>query len=103
MSLYFIVRHKATGRTLPARVRATHWDFDMPEGVYEPRLFKTERAAKICATCWAQGAWHQEMRTESEGWEYPSYNYLAEPAPQRVEGRHRNDLEVVPVRLELLS
>jgi hypothetical protein len=103
MSLYYIVRHKPTGRTLPARVRATHWEFDMPEGVLEPRLFKTERAAKTCATCWSQGVWHQEMRTESDGWESPSYSYLAEPSPQLVPGRNRDDLEVLPVRLELLS
>ena len=103
MTTYYVIRHKPTGRTLPARVLATRYEFDRLEGVLEPRLFKTERAAKNCATCWAQGEWSQELRTESEGWEYPSYQYLAEPAPQRVEGRKREDLEVVPVRLEVLA
>ena len=98
--VYYIIRHKPTGRTLPARVRATHYEFDRLEGVLEPRLFKSERAAKNCATCWAQGAWHQEVVTEQDGWEMPSYQYLAEPAPQLVEGRKREDLEVVPVRLQ---
>lgn len=103
MSVYYIIRHKPTGRTLPARVLSTRWDFDRPEGVFEPRLFKTAAAAKRCATCWAQGVWHQELVTEQESWEYPSYQYLDTPAPQPVKGRNRDDLEVVPVRLELLS
>lgn len=103
MSRFYVIRHKPTGRLLPARVRATHYEFDRLEGVHEPRLFKSERAAKNCATCWAQGAWSQELRTESDGWEQPSYSYLAEAVPQPVEGRSRADLEVVPVTLELLA
>lgn len=103
MTTYFVIRHKPTGRLLPARVLATHYEFDRPEGTQEPRLFRTERAAKNCATCWAQGGWVRELRTDSEGWEFPSYDYLAEPIPTAVEGRKREDLEVVPVTLELLA
>ena len=96
---YWVVRHRPTGILLPARVRATHFEFDIP--CLEPRLFRAERAAKNCATCWAQGAWSQETRTESDGWEMPGYTYLAEPCPQRVEGRRREDLEVVRVSLTI--
>lgn len=96
---YWIIRHRPTGRVLPARVPATHYEFDRPAGIHEPRLFMTERAAKNCATCWAQGAWEQERRTEQDGWEMPSYTYLAEAVPRAVEGRRREDLEVVPVTL----
>ena len=106
MSQFYVIRHKPSGTLLPARVLArvlaTHYEFS-PWGSGEPRLFKTERAAKNCATCWAQGAWSQELRTESDGWESPSYDYLAEATPKAVEGRKREDLEVVPVKLELLS
>lgn len=102
MTTYYVIRHKLTGALLPARMCATHYEFDRPADVHEPRLFKTERAAKNCATCWAQGTWEREIRTESEGWEYPSYTYLAEPAPQLVLGRRREDLEVIPATLELL-
>lgn len=103
MSTYYVIRHKPTGTLLPARMLATHFEFDRPAGALEPRLFKSERAAKNCATCWAQGAWARDTRTESGGWEYPSYTYLAEPCPQPVPGRRREDLEVVQVHLELLS
>lgn len=100
---FWVIRHKPTGTFMPARVNATHYDFDRLAGVHEPRLFKTERAAKNCATCWAQGSWAQEEVTESDGWEHPSYTYLSAPVPQTVPGRQREDLEVVPVELELLS
>lgn len=102
MTTFYVIRHKPTGTLLPARVLATHYDFDRPEGAHEPRLFKTERAAKNCATTWAQGVWRQELRTESDGWEHPSYDYLAEPTPTTASGRERECLEVVPCTLELL-
>jgi hypothetical protein len=102
MTIYYVVRHKPSGSLLPARVPATKWDFEIPDGVFEPRLFKSERAAKNCATCWAQGSWAQELVTESEGWEYPSYTYLATPVPHKVEGRLREHLEVLPVKLEMM-
>lgn len=103
MITFYVIRHKPTGKLLPARVMATHYEFDMPDGVLEPRLFRTERAAKCCATTWSQGVWRQESCTESEGWEYPSYTYLAEPAPVKTEGRKREDLEIIPAKLELLT
>ncbi len=103
MTTYYVIRHKTTGTLLPARVPATHYEFDRPNGAHEPRLFKTERAAKNCATCWAQGAWTQETRTESDGWDSPGNTYLAEPSPQPVPGRRREDLEIVAATLELLS
>lgn len=93
--IFYVIRHKPTGQLLPARVLATHWEFEDPNGIHEPRLFKTRRAAMNCVTCWVQGAWAQESRTESDGWEGHSYTYLAEPAPQWVPGRRREDLEVV--------
>jgi len=99
MPYFFVIRHKPTKSLLPARVRATHWDFDMPDGVFEPRLFNTERAALNCATCWAQGTWERKTYTESDGWEHPSYTCQSEPRPTAVPGRKREDLEVVPVEL----
>lgn len=102
MTVFYVVRHKPTGRLLPARVLATQYEFGRLEGVYEPRLFKSERAAKNCATCWAQGVWRREFRSEQDGWEMPEYSYLAEPVPYETKGRNRDDLEVVPVKVELL-
>ena len=98
---YYVIRHKPTGRLLPARARSTSWDFTTPDGVYEPRLFKSERAAKNCATCWAQGVWTADIREESDGWEYPSYAVQDTPSPKAVPGRNRDDLEVLPARLEI--
>ena len=97
MTKYYIIKHKPTGRTLPARILATHWDPARPAG--EPRLFSTERAAKNCATCWAQGAWAKTTRVESDGWESPQYTVESEPIPEVVPGRQRADLEVVAVTL----
>ena len=96
---YFVIRHKPSDSLLPARVLATKWDFDRPDGALEPRLFKSERAAKNCATLWAQGNWGQQQITESDGWEYPSYTYLSTPAPEAMPGRKREDLEVLRVAL----
>ena len=80
---------------------ATHYDFDRLGGILEPRLFKSERAAKNCATCWAQGAWVQELVEESEGWEYPSYMVRDLPSPKLVPARKREDLEVLAVVLSI--
>lgn len=101
MTLFYVIRHKPTGSLLPARVPATRWDFTTPDGVFEPRLFKSERAAKNCATCWAQGVWTADTYTESEGWEYASYTVQDPPSPNTVPGRKREDLEVLPARLEI--
>lgn len=104
MTTYYVIRHKPTQTLLPARVLATRFEFDTPAGTYEPRLFKTEGAAKRCATAWAAGVWRQELVTESEGWEYPSYTYLDTPVPTKAEQpRNRADMEVVPVTLELMA
>lgn len=103
MKAFYVIRHKPSGTLLPARVPATKWDFDRPDGALEPRLFKSERAAKNCATLWAQGVWTQATVTESDGWENPSYTYLDTPAPTAVPGRSRDDLEVVACRLELAA
>ena len=98
---FFVIRHIPTQLLLPARVPATIWEFD-DNGMHEPRLFRTKRAAMNCATCWAQGTWARESRTESNGWEYgPGYTYLAEAVPTAVPGRKREDLEVLPVELVL--
>ena len=96
---YYVLRHIPTGQLLSARARATHWDFDGTGAHREPRLFSTERAAKNCASCWAQGTWVQETFTESEGWEYPSYTCRDLPRPKAAPGRRREDIEVVPVVL----
>jgi len=92
---FWIIRHKPSGTFLPARVRSTAYDFDRPIGTYEPRLFKSKRAAMCCATCWSQGVWTADTRTESEGWEYPSYTIQDLPSPTSVPGRSRDQLEVL--------
>lgn len=96
---FFVIRHKPTQQLLPARVPATAWDFQDVGGAFEPRLFNTKRAAENCATCWSQGVWTCATRTESEGWEYPSYTVRDTPAPETVESRKRTDLEVIPAIL----
>lgn len=98
---FYIICHKPTGRTLPARVQSTKWDFSTPDGPYEPRLFRTHRAAMNCATLWSQGTWEKDVRTESDGWEYPKYMVEDPPTPTAVPGRLREHLEVIPAMLVL--
>ena len=99
MTQFYVIRHKPTGQFLPARVLATGWSFEDPNGVYEPRLFKTARAAKNCATCWAQGVWAAKIYKERDGWESPSYDVQDTPSPTTVPGRQREDLEILPALL----
>lgn len=97
---YFLIRHKPSDTFLPARVPATKWDFERPDGALEPRLFKSARAAKCCATLWAQGRWNWTIETDSGGWEYPSCDYQTTPMLLAVvPGRRREDLEVVECAL----
>ena len=96
---YWLIRHVPTGQLLPARTAATQYDFDSPNESLEPRLFKTESAAKRCATYWSQGVWVKIRRTEWEGWKSPPYERLSEPEPHEVPGRSRDQLEVVPCTL----
>ena len=97
---FWIVRHKANGTILPARVPATQFGFSRMYG--EPRLFATERAAKNCARCWSQGVW--SIVTQRDGdWETGYYNYDGPPAPTGTPSRNYEDLEIVPVRMEILT
>lgn len=100
---FWVIKHIPTGTFLPARMYSTHYEFDRPAGTHEPRLFKSERAAKNCATCWAQGAWSASTYTEQDGWESPSYEVQDTPSPTEIPGRRREDLEVLRVELRICS
>lgn len=103
MNTFYVIRHKPSGTLLPAQVPSTKFDFDRPAGAHAPRLFKSERAAKNCATLWSQGVWSIGQAWESEGWEYSSHRVDTLPEPSSVPGRRREDLEVVEVHLEFVS
>lgn len=99
---FWAIRHIPTQTFMPARLPSTSCEFDAPDGVWEPRLFYSERAAKNCATCWSQGPWVKHTYTESEGWEYRSYTAEDPPRPAKTStDRKREDLEVLAVQLTL--
>lgn len=98
---FWIVRHKAMGTILPARVPATRFEFT-PGKHPEPRLFATERAAKNCARCWSQGVWEMVVQRGGD-WELGYYDEPGCPAPTNTLGRNYDDLEIVQVRMEILK
>lgn len=97
---FFVVRHKATGRLMPAVSHPTAVDFqDLSIVQLAPRLFLTKRGALNAASAWTQGIWKTELSRESDGWENPSYMVQSTPYPVPQEGRAPGDLEVVPATL----
>jgi hypothetical protein len=101
-TVYYAIRHKPTGRLMPETTGGySLWDPSYLNTAYPPRLFITQRAAKNSLTCWLQGRWSIVTDIESEGWEYPSYTVVIGVQPTRVPGRHRDDVEVIPVHLTI--
>lgn len=110
---YYVVRHKATGRLMPARMFRTNtrgwstWEpSDKPGYGYGgygtvPRLFDSEIAARRAIIAWAEGPWFAPK--ESEGsWEEGYYEYLGTPVPKGdKKGRSRDELEVLSAELTL--
>jgi len=74
-------------------------------GVF-PRLFRSKRSAQAALTAWLQGKWSKASHYSTDYGDY-SADYgdadLDIPVPDRVEGRRREDMEIVELRLEVVS
>lgn len=91
----FTIRHNPTGHYLPNprgnRGRGgSHVEPVEPNPVQPPRLFHNKAAAKIALSHWLKGALTVSYFGDDEDWHL-------EPKPHR----KREDMEVVPVNLEL--
>lgn len=104
---YFILRHVATGRVMPALMSRSwrggwsYWNpaspstYDHGHGT-APRLFETLRSAQNARSAWAQG-YHKRERGTAYDWEGTPDGYddhLVEGA-----GRKLTDLEILTVEL----
>lgn len=102
MSDYWIIRHKPTGSVLPNRGLTSRWEPVVRHSL-PPRLFATKKGAENCASAWVQGIWSKVVVRERESWEYEPYVYEDTPTPTPVQGRSKDDLEVVRVTLEVAN
>jgi hypothetical protein len=108
---FWTIRHKPSMTFMPARPGGrkargwSHWTPRVQHPLYSkppgaPRLFESERAAKNALTCWLQGEWHVQYGSVS--WEEGGGTEEIGCAPEDPEQpRHRDEMEVVQVRLEV--
>jgi hypothetical protein len=94
----YAIREIATGWWLPqakpTSVRgASHVD---PDPHAKPRLFWSKKSAQNALSAWCQGIWKVEGNFSSMDALEPSEPELT---TQKVEGRHREDFEIVPMQL----
>ncbi len=105
--IYYLVRHKATLEFMPQLRRGrgySHWNpaivktseaFTKKSLVGVPRLFPTERSAKAGISAWAANPNAKSMFTQSYDGE------VDEDIRIKYDGRKKEDLEAVEVRISL--
>lgn len=89
------IRQISTGKYLPMRwKRARGYSFDEPSFAF-PRLFPSQRSASSALAAWLQGEWKMDsLRSGEYGEEIERFW-----APEPVEGRMREDFEIVQFEL----
>ncbi len=88
--IFYAIRKKDTDEFLPeVRKGRSHTE---PTAGVPPRLFKDARSAKIALSYWLMGRWRVSHYDHWSG-------EGGELEPCKVEGRKREDMEVVPVSL----
>lgn len=94
---FYAIRHKPTGTILNINWTkgASYWDpISIEIDAIPPRLFTTLRAAQNFINSWLRGTVKQHYDDENGG----SYLEIT-PVPTR----KRDDLEIIPVELALMS
>lgn len=99
LGTYYAIREKGTQRYLPERW-GTGYTQAEPSAGPQPRLLQTERAAHLALTAWAKGRAHRVFVTRGGGGilDIPD-EYPAGVDYDPVEGRSRDKMEIVPVKL----
>ncbi len=102
----YAIRRKSDGFYIPIpRGRngrgGSHAEPEDPSSVHiDIRLFSTEAGAKIALNAWLKGIW---VTTRSSYSSYPDYipEIEEDTTIHPVEGRNKDDMEVVPVEVVL--
>lgn len=89
------IRQKSTGFFLPSR-KGRGFSFDEPTKDCFPRLFPSKMSAVRALTAWLQGQWKNEWHSKGGSpWSLdPPEDYQA-ASPSPVEGRNKDDMEIV--------
>lgn len=94
------IRQKSTGYFLPMRwKRACGYSYDEPtEGAF-PRLFPSEKSANSALSAWLRGTWSEPKEYDHDEWSHTEYVRIFSPVS--VEGRSKDDMEVVAMELSI--
>jgi hypothetical protein len=95
----YVIREKGTENYMPTRWRYRRGhSFSEPQpygGDFGPRIFPTWKSAHNALCAWAQGHWeHSISRATSFFDEYDEFTIV-----KKVEGRSKDKMEIVPVRV----
>jgi hypothetical protein len=93
---FFAIRVKDSARFLP-QGNGSGFTYSEPVAGPQPRLFASHKAAHLALTAWLKG--HASNRTSID-WE-TGYQEIGNLTYSPVEGRLKENMEIVRVRLEL--
>ena len=101
---YYIIREKKSGRvmpTIPDRYRGgyTHTE---PQHLFccTPRLFSTAAGASRALGAWVRGRWKKVTGTDDDAFGN-QITVITGSEAHKVEGRRKEDFEIVPIRLRV--
>ena len=97
--IFFAIRHLPTGHLMGSNKQIhgkawTHWDPTIPTKT--PRLFRNLQSAGQALTWWLAG---KAYTAYSDHYEYGREVHGVDS--EKVEGRNRDDMEIVEVRLQV--
>ena len=98
MPHYYVIRQLSTGKFLPLLRKKRGYTHTEPMSTSEavPRMHLTLKSARLALYAWLQGTWEDEYSyTDVDG---PNYEG---PAPTKVPGRNKEDMEIVKVYITL--
>lgn len=99
ISTVYAICQKSTGHFLPMRFGSGRvYSFDSPTPDCVPRLFKSKNSANRALTAWLQGEWKNEWHSRGGSGFFPPEDYMR-PSPEKVEGRNRENMEIVELSL----
>lgn len=98
----YAIRQKSTGFYFPIHWNSSgYYSYDEPVDNCFPRLFKSKISAQNAINSWCKGIWSkQTIQVDSYESFYPTYEET-EPYPEYVEGRNKEDLEIVSMEIDL--
>ncbi len=98
---YFIIRHRSTGRFMPALPRGATWWEPTKSKEASPRLFAKRAHASNAKDWWERGAWLTEYNRSSSWDGDDDAAFLARREPEAP--RKKGDLEILEVELKIIG